>query len=55
MRIADSLLALERATEKALLGFFVLLGAGAAPENWQPVMQEAKIKPEYREAFREPR
>ncbi len=47
MRVADNLKALESALENTLLGFFVLLGAGAAPENWQPATQEIRDKPDY--------
>ncbi|MDQ8037738.1 MAG: hypothetical protein REI12_09960 [Pedobacter sp.] len=46
MRVTTTLLALESAIEKTLVGFFVLLGAGAAPESWQPALQEVRIKQE---------
>lgn len=51
MRVADSLVALEGAVEKALLGFFVLLGSGAAPENWQPALQDVGMHQEERDTM----
>ena len=43
MRVADNLLALEKVIEQGILGFFMLLGASEAPENWQGEWQEAPV------------
>lgn len=45
MRVADNLLALEKVIalekiiEQGIIGFFMLLGASEAPENWQAEWQ----------------
>jgi hypothetical protein len=50
MRVADNLLALEKVIEQGILGFFVLLGASEAPENWQGELQEAALSQDGRES-----
>lgn len=53
MRVTENLLALEKVIEQGILGFFVLLGAGEAPENWQPELQEITANADGRDRYKD--